>query len=70
MIKKSPPPPLEKVRVDACNYFSIPIELACWNMPNDIIDTDKVQNLKDMSEGDVYKLEIENLAALVVVSGC
>lgn len=56
---------IEKVRKDACDYFKIPIALASWNIPNEIIDTDKVQNLKDNTGGNETKLEIENLAASI-----
>ena len=36
--------------------------MACWNMPNEIIDTDKVENLKELVKDQEMRLEIENLA--------
>lgn len=55
---------VEVVRSDACQRFSIPIDLAIWNMPNDIIDTDKLVDVrKAIGNKDNIELEIENLAA-------
>lgn len=54
---------IEKVRLDACQQLKIPIELAVWNLPEGLVDTDTLTKFQKKVNTENFDLEIENLLA-------